>query len=369
MLNRIDCSIIDLATGKERLNFNQHQAFAWDAAISGDGKLAVTSGYLGEELLVWNVDDGTILHRLGANSRTIWSTGWSADGQTIAWGNTGHRGFVNKLHPLERSFHLRDLQWAETPDKTFGRAQAKLGELSLRFDAGKLAVEKNDEVVGELRPPAKETLLCYTLLPENKAALGTVLGVYLVDALTGKQLRNFKGHTGDLHALAPSPHGKYLLTGAADQTLRIWSLDQDEPLMSLFFARDDWIAWTPQGYYAASPGGERLMGWQVNNGPDKMATFHPAAQFRKTLYRPDVIKLLLETGSVAKALERADKERGKATSLLQVTDVLPPLVVMTAPDQSLTTVLEPQLTIRALARSRRTVSSPSWLVQAEAPRR
>ena len=26
----------------------------------------------------------------------------------------------------------------------------------------------------------------------------------------------------------------------------------------------DWIAWTASGYYACSPGGERLIGWQVN---------------------------------------------------------------------------------------------------------
>src|SRR5262249_20397086 len=44
------------------------------------------------------------------------------------------------------------------------------------------------------------------------------------------------------------------------------------PLLSLYSAGDDWIAWTPEGYYAASPGGEKLIGWQVNNGRDQMAS-------------------------------------------------------------------------------------------------
>jgi hypothetical protein len=27
------------------------------------------------------------------------------------------------------------------------------------------------------------------------------------------------------------------------------------------------VAWTPGSYYAASPGGEDLIGWHVNRGP------------------------------------------------------------------------------------------------------
>lgn len=39
--------------------------------------------------------------------------------------------------------------------------------------------------------------------------------------------------------------------------------------MALFLTRDAqrWVAFTASGYYAASPGGEDLIGWQVNRGP------------------------------------------------------------------------------------------------------
>ena len=112
--------------------------------------------------------------------------------------------------------------------------------------------------------------------------------------------------------------------------MRIWAPDRDKPLLSLFVAGDDWIAWTPEGYYAAGPGGENLLGWQVSNGPEKVGTFVRASQCRKSLYRPDVIKLVLKTGSVATALERL-KEPAKV-----VKEVLPPLVAITSPD-SITT--------------------------------
>ena len=69
-------------------------------------------------------------------------------------------------------------------------------------------------------------------------------------------------------------------------------------LLTLLPAGSDWVAWTPQGYYAATPGGERLMGWKVEHGDDRPADFYPAERFRKQLYRPDVVKLLLAKGSI-----------------------------------------------------------------------
>ena len=85
------------------------------------------------------------------------------------------------------------------------------------------------------------------------------------------------------------------------------------------------------------------MGWQVGNGPEQVGNFVPASQFRKSLYRPDVIKLALKTGSVASALERLNEP------LKVVKEVLPPLVVITSPDHTGVRVDNPELTVRAKA--------------------
>src|SRR5262249_55682918 len=89
----------------------------------------------------------------------------------------------------------------------------------------------------------------------------------------------------------------------------------------------EWVAWTGEGYYAASPGGERLMGWHLNNGPDKLATFHPASRFRPKFLRPDVIERVLTEGTVEKALAAAAKARGdKQAEAPKAAEVLPPQV-------------------------------------------
>lgn len=129
------------------------------------------------------------------------------------------------------------------------------------------------------------------------------------------------------------------------------AVPSDEPLVSLFVAGHEWIAWTPEGYYATSPGGETLMGWQVNRGYDKTPEFHPAAQFRKTLYRPDVLKLLLNAGSLEKAIEMADGAKGTVTKRVEIVDVLPPRVAITNPRSSGLKVQDGNLTIEATAAS------------------
>lgn len=86
--------------------------------------------------------------------------------------------------------------------------------------------------------------------------------------------------------------------------------DFEEPTLN-FFVGDDgqWIIWSPLGYYDASPGADRLIGWHVNRGPDKSARFYEVQQFREQLYRPDVIDLILEGNDVPDAVKLANEAR------------------------------------------------------------
>ena len=41
-----------------------------------------------------------------------------------------------------------------------------------------------------------DNILCFTLLDNERAAVGTLFGVYLYDIRSGKQVREFLGHNG-----------------------------------------------------------------------------------------------------------------------------------------------------------------------------
>jgi hypothetical protein len=116
--------------------------------------------------------------------------------------------------------------------------------------------------------------------------------------------------------------------------MRVWRVDKEDPVLSLFFADREWIAWTPEGYYAASANGERLMGWQLNNGFDKVGTYYPAVQFRQSLFQPDVIKNLFRVnGDLRDALALTIREKKRPIGVVNLTQVIPPIVRITTPQQ------------------------------------
>jgi WD40 repeat protein len=118
-----------------------------------------------------------------------------------------------------------------------------------------------------------------SILPNKGVLVGASRFMTLLDLRSGKVLRNYEGDTGLTISLAPSPDGRHFISGSTDQTIRVWNPDRDEPVLSIFVAGRDWIAWTPQGYYSCSAYGERLIAWQVNNGNAKLPSIHPAVRF------------------------------------------------------------------------------------------
>ena len=109
------------------------------------------------------------------------------------------------------------------------------------------------------------------------------------------------------------------------------------PMLNLFVAGDEWVLWTPSGYYDASPGGDRLIGWHVNRGRAKSALFYSAHQFRKQFFRPDVIDKIIEMGDAKKAVISANHDRPDAPPPLDLRNpddfkkIEPPRVVITQP--------------------------------------
>ena len=97
--------------------------------------------------------------------------------------------------------------------------------------------------------------------------------------------------------MAVSSDGRYLVSGAADQTVRLWETASGRPLMTLFYGTDaEWVAWTEEGFYAASPGGEKYVGYHLNRGEDRAADYVRVDQVGKLFYRPDLVTKKIQGG-------------------------------------------------------------------------
>jgi WD40 repeat protein len=89
-----------------------------------------------------------------------------------------------------------------------------------------------------------------------------------------------------------SQEGRLAVAALSDGTIR-WYRMSDGREMLAFFAHGngkDWIAWTPDGYYASSIYGDNYIGWHVNRGEDLAPDFYRAVQFDRILYRPDIVQ-------------------------------------------------------------------------------
>jgi hypothetical protein len=63
--------------------------------------------------------------------------------------------------------------------------------------------------------------------------------------------------------------------------------------------------WTPQGYYTGSPGADRIVGWQINRGPDREAEYVGASQLGRDLNQPGIVERAIVLGSAKKAINEA----------------------------------------------------------------
>ncbi len=344
---RARVSLLDARTGQERMCYD-HPA-PWlphprTADLSPDGNWVASANGPAHVVQLWRRGDGKLIRTFQGKGTSFAAAGWRADGGALAWGPrmTTGKDYLSR-RPLTHAFGLAELRIVYKPDTAgYRRAVLKLDDAV--FDPSEATVLEGDKRI-DLAPYGRGGR-GGTLLPGHRAVIGGDHRLFYYDYhVPGEKdaRRTLLGggralQYHDLHDLvldvAPSPDDRYVLSASQDQVLRVWQVEPKRLrlTLSLFVAGPDWIAWTPEGYYAATPGGERMMGWLVDNGPAKLASYYPADRFRARFYRPDVVKLVLEKGGLAAALKAADAARGAKTRDVDIAQVVPPRVTLTVAD-------------------------------------
>lgn len=91
-----------------------------------------------------------------------------------------------------------------------------------------------------------------------------------------------------------------------------------------FKVKYDWVVWTPDGYYYASPKGESMIGWHVNRGWDRSALFYSVGQFRSKYYKPEEFAKLIEASIKGEGISRFEAAM-KPTKLPPTVSILEPI--------------------------------------------
>lgn len=276
--------------------------------------------------------------RLDANGQVVWKQTSGVLGFTIpqdrrefSLSKKGDSVGFQYFQETQQGERKRDQALWQLADLQLGKPSAKSALSVPRHEAAGLdIIDWEDEYTPKLNGqplPLDDYERSRSLAIDAQGdsfALGTEWYVRLY-AKDGS-LRWQQSVPGTAWAVNISADDRWVVAALGDGTIRWYEKANNGRERLAFYLNPDekrWVAWTPEGFYAAAPGAEDLIGYHLNRGADQEAEFVGVDQLRQVFARADLISKALDDDypQLAKAaLEKA----GDVRQILQAG--LPPTV-------------------------------------------
>jgi WD40 repeat protein len=370
---RVFAMLWDPNTGEARKTYFDKDSNNEDAAyepviVSPDGRFVAVGRDRNHRTYLYSVG-GNLLRTMPVtykadNGRQITDIAWAnkteAQPLQVIWRTSLLNKELRDLKPTElprnyfqHALNLEELGLRPVPPPPYRLRQEQAKGVKLSWDHAEVKVERPGKTIPALRGfgtdedwVVQRTL---TLVTPDRAVFAKRDNIHVYDTQTGKPVHSLLGPDGITRAAAVSPESKYVAAGGDDHVVRIWDPSRRAPLLSIYASGGSWIAWTPAGYYTGNNGGEKLVGWHVNNGLRKLANFYPIDRFSKQFRRPGIIALVLKTGSVDEAVKVANAAKaaqGQKVAAADIDQLLPPRVTIAIDDTK-----RPEVTIKVTAQA------------------
>jgi WD40 repeat protein len=210
--------VANLDTGREVRAFEQ--TANWAVALSPDGKRALSGHPTGNDLLLWEVESGKELHRLAGHTEPVRGVAFAPSGytalssgrdQTIRYWDLASGKQLHSFTVLKAS--LTTICFAPNGQS----AWSGNGQAISRWDPGKGReigrLEGHGEGVVALATSADGRWLVSAAADET---------VRLWDVENTSEAACLRGHTGEVSAVDISADGQQIISGGEDRILRLW---------------------------------------------------------------------------------------------------------------------------------------------------
>ncbi|CAK9039513.1 Uncharacterized WD repeat-containing protein all2124 [Durusdinium trenchii] len=229
----------------------------------------------------------------------------SENGESIRWRPSAFHEKTRLSYSIQRRRVSKAIESA--PEDNFYSVLTSTPEISIDKWIDDYRTTMNDKVLEELYDFEQARAVAIAPVSQSSIILGSDFRLRKFDA--SGALNWEREAPGTVWQLNYTRDEKIVVAAFSDGTIRWYDSDDGDERLALFVSDADieplWIAWTPAGYYDASPGAEDLIGWHINQGKDREALFFSASRFRDLYYRPDLTRKALDGSEPA---PRPDRE-------------------------------------------------------------
>jgi WD40 repeat protein len=130
---------------------------------------------------------------------------------------------------------------------------------------------------------------------------------------------------GVVWAVNMTGDGRLVVAAYGDGTIRWHRMDDGKELLAFLPLADrtNWVAWTPDGFYAATPGAHGVLRWHVNDGWDAPGEAIPVSDIAE-LRRPEVLPLVLQEMDIVQALGLAELNEARLAAQRRLKSAIKP---------------------------------------------